>query len=76
MTPFDAFYDLSVLLHRLLQLMYGPSGIKNTTDASLLSLASELGAWRGALPSSLAWSGTQSSLAAGEIRPLVVVAHP
>lgn len=64
---FEALYELSMLLGRLLQLLYGPSGVRETSDREVLDLRSDLRNWKKSLSGGLTFHGPDSSAEAGEL---------
>jgi hypothetical protein len=56
---------LSLIVGRILKIMYGPTGMTRTTDEQLETLLAEMSAWRAGIPGSLQFKGTDSPFLAG-----------
>ncbi len=62
---FVSLVSLSEILGRILGAIYGPEGVKNTSDEEILRIAEDLKTWKRELPSRLKVTGAWSSLPAG-----------
>ena len=60
---------LSILIGRVLKIIYSPTGLKHATDDQLQSLLADMTAWLEDLPIELQYHGSDSSLLAGTSRP-------
>ncbi|WVR08635.1 hypothetical protein IAU60_005691 [Kwoniella sp. DSM 27419] len=56
---------LSILIGRVLKMIYSPTGLKHTTDAQLEGLVADMNAWKDGLPEALKFHGPSSSHVAG-----------
>jgi hypothetical protein len=68
-SPGDAYMDqlvrLSLILGRVLRMIYSPSGLAGATDEGLHTLLADIVAWREKLPDALRFRGADSPRAAG-----------
>ncbi|WVF68207.1 hypothetical protein IAT40_002972 [Kwoniella sp. CBS 6097] len=56
---------LSILIGRVLKMIYSPTGLKHTTDAQLEGLVADMNVWKDGLPPELQFRGPSSSHASG-----------
>ncbi|WWD07290.1 hypothetical protein V865_005387 [Kwoniella europaea PYCC6329] len=56
---------LSILIGRVLKMIYSPTGLKHATDAQLAGLVSDMEKWKEQLPEELQFQGKESSHVAG-----------
>nr|XP_019000336.1 uncharacterized protein I203_07116 [Kwoniella mangroviensis CBS 8507]OCF63797.1 hypothetical protein I203_07116 [Kwoniella mangroviensis CBS 8507] len=56
---------LSILIGRVLKMIYSPTGLKHATDAQLAGLVSDMEKWKEQLPQELQFQGKESSHVAG-----------
>ncbi|WVQ95647.1 hypothetical protein IAU59_002745 [Kwoniella sp. CBS 9459] len=70
--PIDSSYvaltehlKLSILIGRVLKMIYSPTGLKHTTDAQLEGIVADMNAWKDGLSPELQFSGPSSSHASG-----------
>ncbi|WVQ84270.1 hypothetical protein IAT38_006422 [Cryptococcus sp. DSM 104549] len=62
---FQQLFSLSLILSRILGKVYGPEGVKRTTNADLHGIRDDLLKWKEELSGKLKFSGVWSSLPAG-----------
>lgn len=71
---FAHLFSLSIITGRLLELMYGPNGVRYTSSAVILGIRDALDGWREGLPRELVAKNRWATREAGELdRSLLVV---
>ncbi|KAG7092616.1 hypothetical protein E1B28_008959 [Marasmius oreades] len=75
--PTDNYIDelarLSILLGRVQKALYTPSGLKQTTDATLEGILKDLKAWRQNLPGDLKFQGPNTPTLAGLCSTIIAI---
>jgi hypothetical protein len=64
---------LSILVGRVLKMIYSPTGLKHATDEQLESLLTDMEGWLVGLPEQLQYRGPESSHAAGTFNFLFIL---